>query len=391
MSQVSVREVRGLIEHFRELPDPRSKVNRLHELVDVIVISVLAVIANADGPAAIAKWAALNGHWLSRCLRLPHGLPSHDTIGRVLEALQPQAFQKCFINWLDSLCAACDEQAAQDGESLRRHLAIDGKTLRRSHDRRRGLGPLHLVSVWATEQGITLGQLATEEKSNEITAIPQLLKEVHVQGAIVTIDAAGCQKNIANDIVEGGGDYVLALKGNQEKLHEAVCDWVETNMADDFAGLPVSRLEERETSHGRTEHRTYYHIALPQELRAQCQAWRRLRTLGLVVRMYEQRGEQHSEVRYYLSSLRRGVKTFARAVRSHWRIENTLHWSLDMTFREDESRLRGRRSADNLAWLRRFALTLLKQHPGKDSLVMKRRMAGWSSEFLFEVLAGATS
>lgn len=389
MSQVSEREVRGILEHFREMPDPRSKINRLHDLVDVIVISVLAVIANADGPAAIAEWAELNWRLLRRWLRLPNGLPSHDTIGRVLEALQPQAFQKCFASWLDSLCEAADEQAAKEGAVPRRHLAIDGKTLRRSHDRRRKLGPLHLVSVWATEQGITLGQLATEEKSNEITAIPQLLKEVDVEGAVVTIDAAGCQKNIANDIVEGGGDYVLALKGNQEKLHEAVCDWVETNMADDFAGLPVSRLEERETSHGRTEHRTYYHIAVPQELRAQCKAWRRLRTLGLVVRMYEQHGEQHSEVRYYLSSLRRGVKTFARAVRGHWRIENTLHWSLDMTFREDESRLRGRRSADNLAWLRRFALTLLKQHPGKQSLVMKRRMAGWSSDYLLEVLVGA--
>ena len=390
MSKIGAREVRGIIEHFCELPDPRSKVNRLHDLVDVIVISVLAVIANADGPVAISEWAELNWRWLGRCLRLPNGLPSHDTIGRVLEALQPQAFQKCFANWLDSLCAAADEQTAEAGESPRRHLAIDGKTLRRSHDRRRGLGPLHLVSVWATEQGITLGQLATEEKSNEITAIPQLLKEVNVEGAIVSIDAAGCQKNIAHDIVDGGGDYVLALKGNQEKLHEAVCDWVETHMVDDFAGLPVSRLEERETSHGRKEHRTYYHIAVPKELRPQCQAWRRLRTLGLVVRMYEQQGEQFSEVRYYLSSLRRGVKTFARAVRGHWKIENTLHWSLDMTFREDDSRLRGRRSADNLAWLRRIALTLLKQHPGKQSLVMKRRMAGWSTDFLMEVLVGAT-
>jgi len=384
MSKVSQREVRGILQQFEALPDPRSSVNRRHLLVDVIVISVLGVIAGADGPAAIAQWAVLNGAWLKRHLKLPSGIPSHDTIGRVLEALDPQAFQRCFAAWLESLC----DKGADDSE--RRLLAVDGKTLRRSHDRRHALGPLHLVSVWATQEGISLGQLATAEKSNEITAIPQLLEQVNVKGAIVTIDAAGCQKNIAEQIVEAGGDYVLALKGNQEKLHAAVVEWAQEKMLDDFRGVRVSRLNEKETGHGRKEDRTYYHLAAPADLPGRGD-WRELKTIGLAVRLYEVNGEERSDVRFYISSLKRGAKTFARAVRNHWGIENTLHWSLDMTFREDENRTRGRRVAENLAWLRRLTLSLLKQHPGKQSLVMKRRMAGWSRDFLMQVLTGNTS
>lgn len=381
MTTIGEVEVRGIIRQFRELPDPRCSINRRHLLVDVMVISVLAVICGADGPAAIAQWAELNERFLKRYLRLPHGVPSHDTIGRVLEALQPQAFQQCFAGWLQSLLDEATEQAE------RPLLAIDGKSLRGSHDRRRGLGPLHLVSVWATQQGIMLGQVATEEKSNEITAIPQLLQQVNVKGAIVTIDAAGCQKNIAEQIVNSGGDYVLALKGNQGKLHENVVAWVVDKMENDFAGSRVSRHEVKETGHGRQEHRTYYQLNAPSDLPAR-KAWRGLKTIGLVVRMYEQNGEQHHDVRFYISSLKRSVKTFARAVRGHWGIENTLHWSLDVSFREDDQRTRGRRVAENLAWLRRLTLSLLKQHPGKQSLVMKRRMAGWSHTFLMQLLTG---
>ena len=354
MVKVQEREVRGIVEHFRELADPRSTTNRRHLLVDVLVISVLAVIAGADGPVAIALWGELNHDWLRRHLKLPHGIPSHDTIGRVLEALKPAAFQQCFSAWLESLLKSGEEDA------VRPQVAIDGKSLRRSHDRGRGLGPLHLVSAWATERGITLGQLATEEKSNEITAIPELLKQINVRGAIVTIDAAGCQKNIANDIVEGG---------------------------DDFARVDVSRYEEDETAHGRKEHRSYYQMNVPENLAGRT-AWKKLKTIGVALRVCEVNGKEQMEVRYYISSLKRNAKTFARAVRNHWRIENTLHWSLDMTFREDESRIRGRRVAENIAWLRRITLSLLKQHPGKQSLVMKRRVAGWSRAFLMEVLTG---
>jgi predicted transposase YbfD/YdcC len=266
-------------------------------------------------------------------------------------------------------------------------VAIDGKSLRRSHDRGRGLGPLHLVSAWATERGITLGQLATEEKSNEITAIPELLEQINVRGAIVTIDAAGCQKNIANDIVEGGGDYLLALKGNQGTLHQAAEEFIADHSGDDFARVNVSRYEEDETAHGRKEHRSYYQMNVPEHLAGRA-AWRNLKTIGIAFRVWKANGKEQMEGRYYISSLKRNAKTFARAVRNHWRIENTLHWSLDMTFREDESRIRGRRVAENIAWLRRITLSLLKQHPGKQSLVMKRRMAGWSRAFLMEVLTG---
>jgi len=384
MATVGQKEVRGIMSHFQSLPDPRSTINRRHLLVDVIVISICGVLAGADGPAAIELWAKTQHRWLKTYLKLPHGIPSHDTIGRVLEALNPQAFQHGFTGWLESL---------RDDDDTRRkdprHYAVDGKTLRRSHDRPRGLGPLHLVSVWATEQGLTLGQVATDDKSNEITAIPQLLDQLDLEGAVVTIDAAGCQKAIAQKIVDGGGDYVLALKGNQETLHRAVQELIEEQIADDFEDVPVSRWEEHETSHGRVEHRYYYQLSAPKDLPGRT-PWSGLKTIGVAIRFTEKDGEETGDVRYYISSLRRHGKRFARLVRGHWGIENTLHWSLDMTFREDDSRVRARRLAENLAWLRRLALTLIKQHPGKQSLVMKRRMAGWSIDFLMQVLTGKT-
>lgn len=380
MAEVGEAEVRGIIGHFEKLADPRCETNRKHLLVDVIVISVLGVIALADGPAAIEVWATLNQDWLSKHLRLPNGIPSHDTIGRVLEALQPTAFQKCFSEWLASLCG-------ESAPGERPVVAIDGKTARRSHDRSRGLGPLHIVSAWASERGITLGQLATEAKSNEITAIPQLLDHLDVKGAIVTIDAAGCQKNIAAKVIDGGGDYVLALKGNQEKLFAAVQDRFIDHFEDDFARVRVSYYEEHEISHGRKEHREYYQIDVPTDLVGR-KLWKDLKTIGIAVRTYELKGEEHCDVRYFISSLKRNAKEFARGVRGHWGIENTCHWSLDMTFREDESRARGRGIANNLSWLRRIALSILKQHPSKESLVMKRRMAGWSRDFLMQLLTG---
>lgn len=384
MSKIVVHDVPSIIRQFEKLPDPRCTINRRHLLVDIIVISVLGVLADCDGPEAIAQWAKCREDWLKKFLQLPNGIPSHDTIGRVLEALEPRAFQQCFAGWLQSLC----NQAADEG--ARRVLAVDGKTLRRSHDRRRGLGALHLVSVWAAEEGISLGQLATAEKSNEITAIPQLLEQVNVKDAIVTIDAAGCQKEIAATIIAGGGDYVLALKGNQEKLHDAAVEWFQEQMENDFQDVQVNVLEVKEESHGRQEDRTYYHFNAPAEL-PNLGDWKGLKTIGVAVRNYEVKGDEYSDVRFYITSLRRGVKQFARAVRKHWGIENTLHWCLDMTFREDESRTRGRRGADNLAWLRRLAVSLLKQHPGKQSMAMKRRLAGWTHAFLEEILASNRS
>jgi predicted transposase YbfD/YdcC len=391
MKLIEEQEVRGIVAHFAELPDPRCPINRKHLLVDLIVICVCAVLAGADGPDAIAKWARAQDAWLRRFLRLPHSTPSHDTINRVLEALQPQAFQACFANWLQSL-RNDDENDAGNGSapSVRPHVAIDGKCLRRSHDRRRGLGPLHLVSAWATDYGISLGQLATDEKSNEITAIPQLIEQLELDRAIVTIDAAGCQKEIARKIIDGGGDYILALKGNHEKLYQATLELFDQYHECDFAGVPVSRHEEEEISHGRREQRIYLQVPAPDTLPGFAD-WKRLKTLGMVTRIVQIDGREMFDSRYYLCSLRRSIQPFARAVRGHWGIENTLHWSLDMTFREDDSRVRGRRVADNLGWLRRMALSLLKQHPGKESLVMKRRLCGWSIKFLTEVLTSSRS
>lgn len=382
MLVMGAQDAVNLLRFFDDLPDPRSNVNRLHRLGDVIVIAICAILANADGPTAIAQWAKLNEAWLRRHLALPGGIPGKDTFRRVLGLLPPAAFQQCFQQWLQTVQTSADEESENP-----RHIAIDGKALRRSHDRQRGLGPLQIVSAWASDFGITLGQVATEEKSNEITAIPQLLERIDVQDAIVTIDAAGCQKTIAAKIVQGKGDYVLALKGNQEKLLHDVKFLMLGPLQDDDTGGPVSRYVEVEQGHGRLEARTYYQMTAPSYLHGRSQ-WKGLKTIGAAVRVYEEKGIEKRDVRYYISSLRRNGRQFASVVRRHWGIENSLHWSLDMTYREDESRVRNRTFAENLSWLRRMTLGLIKQHPGKQSNIMKRRMAGWSPDFLMQVLAG---
>jgi len=382
MLKIGEQDAVNVLGFFDDLPDPRSKVNRLHRLGDVIVIAICAVIANADGPTAIAKWAKLNEFWLKKHLALPHGIPGKDTFRRVLGLLNPAVFQECFQRWLESLSVSADDESGSQ-----RHVAIDGKTLRRSHDTRNGLGAMHIVSAWASDHGITLGQVATEEKSNEITAIPQLLEIIDVEDAVVTIDAAGCQKNIAAQIVQDGGDYVLALKGNQGKLFDDVRLLMDCYIRNGSADCPVSHYVEAEEGHGRVEERQYYQMTAPSWLHGRSE-WEGLKTIGAAVRVYQEKGVQKSDTRYYLSSLRRNGKQFANAVRSHWAIENTLHWSLDMTYREDESRVRHRTFTQNLSWLRRFTLSLIKQHPGKESNIMKRRMAGWSVDFLMQIVTG---
>ncbi len=382
MLVMGAQDAVNLLRFFDDLPDPRSNVNRLHRLGDVIVIAICAILANADGPTAIAQWAKLNEAWLRKLLALPGGIPGKDTFRRVLGLLPPAAFQQCFQQWLQTVQTSADEESENP-----RHIAIDGKALRRSYDRQRGLGPLQIVSAWASDFGITLGQVATEEKSNEITAIPQLLERIDVQDAIVIIDAAGCQKAIAAKIVQGKGDYVLALKGNQEKLLHDVKFLMLGPLQDDDTGGPVSRYVEVEEGHGRLEARTYYQMTAPSYLHGRSQ-WKGLKTIGAAVRVYEEKGLEKRDVRYYISSLRRNGRQFASVVRRHWGIENSLHWSLDMTYREDESRVRNRTFAENLSWLRRMTLGLIKQHPGKQSNIMKRRMAGWSPDFLMQVLTG---
>jgi len=382
MRQVNSDDVVSILDYFEDLKDPRSSTNRRHLLGDLIVLCVLAVIAGADGPKAIGTWAQSKEEWLRRWLELPYGIPSHDTIGRLLATLKPAAFQECFQQWITSL-----RETADDDQEI---VAIDGKALRRSHDKRRALGPLFLVSAWSVQRGISLGQLATAEKSNEIKAIPDLLDQIDVSGAIVTIDAAGCQKEIAAKIRDGGADYVLALKGNQGNMHQDVDNYISLHIKNDFANVTARKYEEVVKGHGRVDTLIYYQLPAPEWL-ANRSSWKGLRTIGVAVRISEHNGHVTREIRYYLSSLRLGVRRFAGAVRGHWGIENALHWCLDVTFREDESRVRDRHAADNLAWLKRFAITLLKQQNDKESIAMRRRMAGWNDDYLAQVLGMSVS
>jgi predicted transposase YbfD/YdcC len=380
LQRVSLDEI---VVHFQELEDPRSTINQRHPLASVVVIALLAVLAGAGGPTAIARWAALKEEFLSLVLDLPNGVPRKDVFRRVLMILKPAAFQACFARWLQSLR---DEAAAETGVE-QPILAVDGKTARRSHDRKNALGALHSVSVWASEYGLSLGQVACAEKSNEITAIPELLRLVDIKGAIITIDAMGTQKAIAEQVVDGGGDYVLALKGNQETLHQAVIDQIDDQLEGDLADAQEQVTTEK--GHGREEVRTYLQLPAPKELPG-FKLWKGLKSIGLVTSCCVRDGKETIEVRYYLSSLEVDVKQFARAVRGHWGIENGCHWVLDMTFREDESRLREQHVRENFGWLNRFALSLLKRHPGRQSVVMKRRSCGWSDAFLMEVVTGST-
>jgi len=336
------------------------------------------VIVGCEGPTAIALWAKTHRAWLATFLELPAGLPSRDCLRRVLSLLHPEAFQRCFQEWIAA------SVTSDDGV---RHIAIDGKTLRRSHDRRRALGPLHVVSAWASAQGLALGQLATDEKSNEITAIPELLDHIDVRKAIVTIDAMGCQKEIAQKIVAAKGDYVLAVKDNQPKLCEAIREFFLAQVEDDLQSVPHRRHETHDKGHGRQDDRYYYLAKLPQDF-PRAEQWPGLKAIGMAVRVTEHHdGTTSDDVRYYIVSRYLSAARFADAVRGHWGIENSLHWVLDVTFNEDQSRARQRRLADNLGWLRRFAIGLLKRHPAEHSIKGKKQMAGWSTDFLTEVLA----
>lgn len=378
-------EIDEILPYFDALEDPRSSINQLHPLVSVVVISLMAVLAGASGPTAIARWANMKQDLLLKLLPLPHGIPQKDVYRRVLSLLKPEAFQACFTAWLSSLRA----QATEAGGVEQPILAVDGKTLRRSHDGKTGLGPLHSVSIWATELGLSLGQTATPEKSNEITAIPELLRSVDIKGAIITIDAMGTQTAIAKQIVDQEADYVLALKGNQETTLQEVSDHIDRLVENDFADVQARRHTTKEKGHGREEERLYVQIPAPTDLPV-LRRWSGLKTIGIAVLTCLRAGKQTTELRYYLSSLEMGVKNFARAVRGHWGIENSCHWTLDFTYREDESRIRDKHVRENFAWLNRFSLSLLKQHPDKASIVMKRRSCGWSDDFLTQVVTGAT-
>jgi predicted transposase YbfD/YdcC len=370
--------VESIGSYFESLSDPRHFRNRKHLLVDVVVISVCGILCGSDGPTAIHRWAQNRQDWLKQFLSLPNGIPSRDCIRRLLMALKPEAFQKCFQDWITH--AIRNDESGPD-----RLIAIDGKTCRGSHDASQQLGPLHIVSAWASEEGIALAQIATEEKSNEITAIPLLLNQIDLTGSLITIDAMGCQKEIARDIVDGGGDFVISLKDNQPKLKEVIEAYFEKHLALDLEELRYRCHETSEAAHGRIDERSYYLTKIPTDFPLK-KEWPWIKALGYSLRITQRaNGSETDETRYYILSRYLTGKRFSEAVRGHWGIES-MHWVLDVNFREDDSRTRERTLGNNLSWLRRFAVTLLKRHPVKDSLRGKMFRCMMNTEFLTEVL-----
>ncbi len=365
----------SIVRHFRRLKDPRRAHGRLHLLQDLLVIALCAVIAGAQDWQEIETFGRKRRDWLKRFLKLPHGIPSHDTFERVFDRLSPQAFQACFRAWVQAIQQALDIE----------HVAIDGKTLRGSGTAR--LGPLHLVSAWATAQRLSLGQVAVDAKSNEITAIPELLALLDLQGALVTIDAMGCQKAIARKVIDQGGDYVLTVKDNQEHLLQDIQEALAQACEKDFAGLEHDTYETRERGHGREEYRSYVVLHHTAGLRG-ADDWAGLTTIGLCYSERTVRGVCSEEVRYFIGSRRARAKVYGKALRGHWGIENNLHWHLDVTFDEDRNRVTKRNAAENLAMLRRLTLSLVQAHPAKLSIAKKRFAAALDPDFLEEILRG---
>jgi predicted transposase YbfD/YdcC len=372
----ALTRVGSLKKFFRPLPDPRVVGRSRHLLLDIVVMAICAVIGDCDDWSDIAQFAQKREKWFRRFLKLPGGIPAHDTFARVFAALDGRAFQRCCLAWF---------RAAAELVGIG-HIAIDGKTLRGSAGAK--LGPLHVVSAWATQAQLTLGQVAVDKKSNEITAIPQLLELLDLHGALVTIDAMGCQKEIAQKIVAGGGDYVLAVKGNQEHLLEDIQATVEQALDGRLAAGVVAQYTTREQGHGRHEERHYVVIQDVAGLRDR-KAWAKVTTVGLCYCERTVAGQASSEVHYFIGSRRMGARKYAQALRQHWGIENHLHWQLDVSFGEDQSGIRERHAAENFGLLRKLALSLLKRNPTKKSIARKRKAAALDTDFLEEILAGA--
>lgn len=367
-----------LLEHLSVIRDPRIDRNKKHDLHEMLFVAVCAVISGAEGWSDIVEFAESKEQWLRRFVKLDNGIPVDDTFARVLSRISPSALQESFVSWTRAVCRLTDGEV----------VALDGKTARRSHNRRSGEGPLHCVRAWATGAGMALGQVSTEAKSNEITAIPRLLRQLELKGAIVTIDAMGCQRAVAEQIVEQGADYVLSVKANQPGLHEAIRDFFETAYAHEFANVELTYHEQVEGGHGRIETRRCWACSDLQSLPLPEQ-WRGLRSIAMVESEREAEGKSTRERRYFISSLPPEAEPIARAVRAHWEIENGLHWVLDVTFREDESRIRRGYGAENFSTLRTVALNLLKQEPSKRSIRKKRVRAAFSDDFREDILRAA--
>lgn len=362
--------------HFRKLKDPRVVGRSRHLLIDIIVIGICGVIANCDDWRDIAVFARKRQAWFARFLKLPEGIPSHHTLRRVFNLLDPRAFSCCCLAWLK---AAADLIGAG-------HIAIDGKTLCGSASST--VGPLHLVSAWATQAKLTLGEVAVDGKSNEITAIPKLLELLDLRGALVTIDAMGCQKDIAAKIVEGGGDYVLAVKGNQEHLLDDIQATVQQALDGELDKRQVVTHTSKAKGHGRIEHRTCIVIRTLEGIRDR-KAWKGLTTICACFRERTVKKETSVEAHYFIGSRLMGARAYAEALRGHWGIENSLHWQLDISFGEDDSRIKDHKGAENFALLRKLALALLKQNPTATSIARKRKLAAIDPDFLAETLTGS--
>jgi len=367
----------SLVYHFASLEDPRVLERSRHKLIDILVIAICGVICGADDWVSIAEFGEAKEGWFREFLELPNGIPSHDTFGRTFSLLSPEAFQESFVSWVRSLTGVF--------EGL---VAIDGKTLRRSHDHRAGKAAVHMVSAWASENGVVLGQVKTEEKSNEITAIPELLRALSVKGCLVTIDAMGCQKAIAKQIIDQGGDYLLALKGNQSKLADEVEAVFSTADGAGYEGYAVDYYETEERNHGRHEIRRYWSLA-SEDLLVNTGPWVNLNMIGMMESQRTVDGETSIEYRYYIASIENSATEFARAVRGHWGIENGLHWVLDVALREDDCRVRKGNAPENLALLRHIAVNAVKQEKTKKLGVKNKRLkAGWDETYLAKILCG---
>lgn len=366
-----------LLEHFKNLEDPRAEHLLEHRLLDIIGLTICAVICGADSWVDIENYGKAKQEWLKEFLALPNGIPSHDTIARLFAALNPEAFQQCFLNWIKAIAQLMEGEV----------IAIDGKTLRHSYDKGKNKGAIHMVSAWASQSHLVLGQVKVDEKSNEITAIPQLLEVLELKGCIITIDAMGTQKEIAQQIIDGGGDYVLSLKGNQGNIHEDVEQLFEWTRKIEFKDIPHEFYQTTNGGHGRIEIRRHWLLDSVEHLIDGC-LWPGLKRVGMIESERRLSGKVASiERRYYLLSLDGDVQRFAHGVRSHWGIENQLHWVLDMAFNEDASRIRKDHAPENLALIRHIALNLLRRDTSaKGGIKAKRLKAGWDNTYLTRIL-----
>jgi predicted transposase YbfD/YdcC len=373
------RVVEAIRKCFEGVPDPRVVGRCDHLLIDILTISLLAVICGADDWTDIEVFGRVREAWLREFLELPEGIPSHDTFRRVFELLDRNQFAAGLLQWTQALQEATDSKL----------VAIDGKTLRRSHRKRGGLSALHLVTAWSTENGLTLGQYATEDKSNEITAIPELLKLLSLEGCTVTIDAMGCQKEIAAEIRTGKADYVLAVKENQPHLYEDLVQHFQDVLEEEHSLPARQHHATEEKGHGRQEQRFYYSTPVPAELRNR-EAWRDIQSVGCAIGSTLREGRETGLVRYFISSLKPDAKRSGKAVRNHWGIENSQHWVLDVTFREDDCRQQDRNGAANLASVRRLAISLLRQDKTiTRGAKAKRMVAALDPTYLLRVLKHA--